>query len=172
MYESVDKNNLKFEYVGPTEDVSFYKYMDSKERFSEIKNNPLKFDDTLKRQEELLKKINEVKIGKRPLEQKEVIDNLEKFYKSREDVLHFFRVYTIMLFDADYDAKKDKTKGTGLRILTPKQVLQRLPIALAQVKAGNYSDSLLNEIRQIVYSLYQAKEITKKVYNNIIKSIQ
>ena len=65
MYESVDKNNLKFEYVGPTEDVSFYKYMDSKERFSEIKNNPLKFDDTLKRQEELLKKINEVKICKK-----------------------------------------------------------------------------------------------------------
>ena len=120
----------------------------------------------------MLKKINEVKIGKRPLEQKEVIDNLEKFYKSREDVLHFFRVYTIMLFDADYDAKKDKTKGTGLRILTPKQVLQRLPIALAQVKAGNSSESLLNEIRQIVYSLYQSKEITKKVYNDIIKSIQ
>ena len=51
-------------------------------------------------------------------------------------------------------------------------MLQRLPIALAQVKAGNNSESLLNEIRQIVYSLYQSKEITKKVYNNIIKSIQ
>ena len=63
-------------------------------------------------------------------------------------------------------------KGTGLRILTPKQMLQRLPIALAQIKAGNNSLSLLNEIRQIVYSLYQAKEITKKVYNNIIKSIK
>ena len=65
-----------------------------------------------------------------------------------------------------------KTTGTGLKILTPKQMLQRLPIALAQVKAGNNSESLLNEIRQIVYSLYQSKEITKKVYNNIIKSIQ
>ena len=52
------------------------------------------------------------------------------------------------------------------------QLLQRLPIALAQVKAGNNSESLLNEIRQIVYSLYQSKQITKKVYNNIIKSIQ
>ena len=51
-------------------------------------------------------------------------------------------------------------------------MLQRLPIALAQVKAGNNSESLLNEIRQIVYSLYQSKQITKKVYNNIIKSIQ
>ena len=46
-------------------------------------------------------------------------------------------------------------------------MFQRLPIALAQVKAGNNSESLLNEIRQIVYSLYQSKQITKKVYNNI-----
>ena len=51
-------------------------------------------------------------------------------------------------------------------------MLQRLPIALAQIKAGNNSKTLLNEIRQIVYSLYQAKEITKNVYNNIIKSIK
>ena len=51
-------------------------------------------------------------------------------------------------------------------------MFQRLPTALAQVKAGNNSQSLLNEIRQIVYSLYQSKEITKKVYNNIVKSIQ
>ena len=64
------------------------------------------------------------------------------------------------------------TTGTGLKILTPKQMLQRLPIAIAQVKAGSNSDSLSNEIRQIVYSLYQSKQITKKVYNKIIKSIQ
>ena len=51
-------------------------------------------------------------------------------------------------------------------------MLQRLPIALAQIKAGNNSDNLLNEIRQIVYSFYQSKDITKNVYNNIIKSIK
>ena len=62
-------------------------------------------------------------------------------------------------------------QGTDLKILTPKQMLQRLPIALAQIKAGNNSQSLLTEIGQIVYSLYQSKEISKKVYNNIIKSI-
>ena len=50
-------------------------------------------------------------------------------------------------------------------------MLQRLPIALAQLKAGNNSEILLNEIRQIVYSLYQSKQITKNVFNNIIKSI-
>ena len=66
-----------------------------------------------------------------------------------------------------------KTKqGTGLKILTPKQILQRLPMALTQVKAGNNLQRLLNEIRQIRYSLYQSKEITKQVYNNIIKSMQ
>ena len=51
-------------------------------------------------------------------------------------------------------------------------MLQRLPIALAVIKSGNSSESLLNEIRQILYSLYQSKEVTKKVYNNIIKSIK
>ena len=77
-----------------------------------------------------------------------------------------------MFFDASHEAKQNEIIGTGLKILTPKQMLQRLPIALAQVKACNNSENLLNEIRQIVYSLYQSKEITKKVYNNIIKSIQ
>ena len=77
-----------------------------------------------------------------------------------------------MLSNANYDAKQNETKGTGLKILTPKQMLQRLPIALAHVIAGNNSESLLNEIRQMVYSLYQSKKITKKVYNNTIKSIK
>ena len=66
----------------------------------------------------------------------------------------------------------ENQEGAGLKILTPKQMLQRLPIALAQVKTGNNSESLLNEIRQIVYSLYQSKQITKKVYNHIIESVQ
>ena len=103
--------------------------------------------------------------------QKEAINNFEKFYNSRE-VINFFRDYIEMLSHDNYYAKQDETKGTGLKKLTPKQMLQRLPIALAKLKAGNNSESLLNEIRQIVYSLYQSKQITKKAYNNIIKSIQ
>ena len=58
---------------------------------------------------------------------------------------------------------KEKKNGKGLKILTPKQMLQRLPIALAQVKAGNISENLLNAIREIMYFLYREKEITKKV---------
>ena len=100
---------------------------------------------------------------KKTLEQKEVINNLEKFYNSREEVFNFFRDYVEMLSDANYDARNNETKGTGLKILTPKQMLQRLPIALARVKATNNSESLLNEVRQIAYSLYQSKQITKKV---------
>ena len=59
-----------------------------------------------------------------------------------------------------------------LKILTPKQMIQRIPIALAQVIAGNTFKDLLNEMRQVMYSLYRAKEITKKVYSNLINSIK
>ena len=98
-----------------------------------------------------------------------VLENLYNFFEGREKNLDAFesKIFSV------------KSKGAGIlspnqckiNILTPKQMLQRLPIALAQVKAGNNSEKLLNEIRQIVYSLYQSKQITKKVYINIIKSI-
>ena len=93
---------------------------------------------------------------------KNILKNTQNLYYGRELVINAFKSGLFPL---------KSTTGTGLKILTPKQMLQRLPIALAQVKAGNNSESLLNEIRQIVYSLYQSKQITKKVYNNIIKSI-
>ena len=87
---------------------------------------------------------------------------MNNFYKAREIVLNGFKSKIFLI----------KSTGTGLfntdnsklKILTPKQMLQRLPIALAQVKAGSNSENLLNEIRQIIYALYQSKEITKKVY--------
>ena len=61
---------------------------------------------------------------------------------------------------------------SNLKILSSKQIPQRLPIALEQVKTGNTSENLVNKIRQIMYSSYRAKEITKKVYNNIMNSIK
>ena len=63
-------------------------------------------------------------------------------------------------------------EGKGLKILTNKQMLNRLPILLAQIQAGNNSVKLKNEIRQILYSLYRSKVLTKTVYNNLIKSIR
>ena len=65
LHDSVDYNNLKFEYVGPTKDVSFYEHKDSKQLFNAIKDNKINFDDAVKRQNELLSKISNVKIGKK-----------------------------------------------------------------------------------------------------------
>ena len=87
-------------------------------------------------------------------------------YKVRNDVNKLYDDYSSMVSEAKYEV----TKGRGLKILTPKQMLQILPISLAQVKAGNNSESFLNEIRKIVYSLY--RQTTIIIYNNIIKSIQ
>ena len=75
-----------------------------------------------------------------------------------------------MVFEARKIAIEQE--GEGLKILTPNQMLKRLPIALAQIKAVNNSEILLNEIRQIVYYLYRSKKITKMLYNNIINSIK
>ena len=99
-----------------------------------------------------------------------VLKNLYKLFEGRELILDSFQSKIFLT----------KSKGLGLlntnqsklKISSPKPMLQRLPIALGQVKADNNSESLLNEIRKIVYSLYQSKQITKKVYNNIIKSIK
>ena len=92
MSELHDRNeydNLKLKYMGPTKDVNFYDYMDSKELFNAIINNQIKFSEVMNKQNNFLKKLNEVKIGKKNDEQKEVINNLNKFYNSREEVIIF-----------------------------------------------------------------------------------
>ena len=84
-------------------------------------------------------------------------------------------------FSDDYDSNGwssgsgnvvSKAKDASLKILTDKQMLNRLPILLAQIHAGNNSNKLKNEARQILYSLYRSKLLTKIVYNNLIKSIR
>ena len=93
-------------------------------------------------------------------------------YEARNEAIKSYDDYSLMMSEAKTNSKQNNTtKGTRLKLLTPKQMLQQLPIALAQVKAGNNSENLLNEIRQIIYSLYQSKEICKKVYNNLMKSL-
>ena len=62
-------------------------------------------------------------------------------------------------------------QGQGLKMLTPSQMLSRLPISLAQLKAGNNSEKLKNEIRQLLYSLYRSKKLTKQLYKSLIDII-
>ena len=94
-----------------------------------------------------------------------LIQNVENVFDLREKTVDFFRDYSFLLSDAKFKAKY----GRGFKILTTKQMLQK---ALAQVQSGNTSENVLNEIRQIIYSLYRAKEIAKKVYNNIINLLK
>ena len=74
-------------------------------------------------------------------------------------------------FSDNYDSN-GWSSGSGFKILTNKQMFNRLPILLARIQAGNNSKLLKNEIKQILYSLYRSKVLTKTVYNNLIKSIQ
>ena len=114
--------------------------------------------------------LNTIRKGKKSANQKRTLANINIFINARDHAIKFIKDHSSMILEAKKLAKEQE--GTGLKILTPNQILKRLPIALAQIKAGNNSESLLNEIRKIVYSLYRSKKITKKVYNNIIKSIK
>ena len=116
--------------------------------------------------EEYFKKIRK---GGKNDKQRETLANINIIFNARNSAIKFIEDYGSMILEAKRLAKQE---GKGLKTLPPKQMLQRLPIALAQIKAGNNSESLLNETRQIVYFLYQSKEISKKVSNNIIKSIK
>ena len=100
--------------------------------------------------------------GNKTQEQKKTLSNLNIFFNGRSEAVKFYEDYSSMILEAKKKAAEEQTEETALKILSPKQMLQRLPIVLAQVKAGNNSESLLNEIRQIVYSLYQSKQISKK----------
>ena len=91
-------------------------------------------------------------------ESREARTNIENLYNARKGAIDFFEEFTSRASEARPQAKKE----TGLKIPTPKKRLQRLPMTLAQEKAGSNSESLLNEVRQILYSLYQSKEITNK----------
>ena len=83
LYNSVDYSNLNFKYVDPkNNDVSFYEHRDSKQLFSSIKDNKIRFDDAIKKQHEFLNKLSNIRIGNKNQEQKDVINNLEKFYIS------------------------------------------------------------------------------------------
>ena len=91
LHDSVDYNNLNFEYVGPTKDVNFCGYMDSKELFNLIKHSQIKFSEVKNKQNEFLNKLSNTKIGRKTPEQQKIINNLEKFYDSGEEVINFFR---------------------------------------------------------------------------------
>ena len=127
----------------------------------------MRFEDAEKNQMEFQSKLSSVRMGGNKTNKLlSEIENMISFYKSREEVIKFYNDYFKMVHKAEYNSKH----GKGLKTLHLKQLLQRLPIALALVKAGNTSENLIN--RQIIYSLYQEEEITKKGYDNIMNLIK
>ena len=99
-----------------------------------------------------------------------VKDDIEKTSEDEKKNERPNRILKIVKDILKFKEQKQQS-GQGLKILTPNQMLSRLPIALAQLQAGNNSDKLKNEIRQLLYSLYRSKNMTKQVYNNLMNYI-
>ena len=174
--KEINYKNLIYNVTNKTSgSIYFIKFKGPFGLFKEIREGDILLEMAEMDQENFKRELGQVKSGNpkhKSEKQLYTIKNVQKSYNSREKIFDFFNDYSKIKSEFIYRSKHDKAKGTGLKILTPKQVLQRLPIALAQIKAGNNSERLLNKIRQIFYSLYQSKQITKKVCNNIIKAIQ
>ena len=151
---SYDKNKNKFN----TEEVtkSLKKLRNKLINLSEFKEEYNKFLDNIV-------KFEYYKSEKEPGSVSPNQKKMRRYVRDLKDIID--------LYNLKSDSDKSK-KGEGLKILNDKQMLNRLPILLAQIQAGNNPIKLKNEARQILYSLYRSKVLTKTVYNNLIKSIR
>ena len=171
MRREIDYNNLVYNFKGPTTPIWYGGPMYT---CNQLKNGDTTLQQVEKQQKDFKKELNEISSGnpkRKSDNQLYVIKNVKNPYDSRQKIIDLLNDNSKIRFEDIYKSKQNETMGKGLKILTSKQMLQRLPIALVQVKASNNSENLLNEIKQIVYSLYQSKEITKKVYKNLMKSL-
>ena len=171
MNNKIDYNNLNYVVVGTGDKYSFDDLDDPLTFLNNIKKGEISMEKAIKQQYNFHKYLNLIRIGNKNYNQKRTLANINVFYNTRDNAIQFIQGYGRMILEAREKALIEQY-GKGLKILTPNQMLKRLPIALAQIKAVNNSESLVNEIIQIVYSLYRSKEINKKVYNNIINSIK
>ena len=171
MNNEIDYDDLDYVVLSSDMEYKFSVEKDPISLLNAIKKGVMSVEEAKNRQKDYLKYLNIIRKGNKNPRQKRTLSNIENYFNARNSAIKFIEDYGSMILEAKRLAKEDQ-EGEGLKILTPNQMLKRLPIALAQIKAGNNSESLLNEIRQIVYSLYRSKEITKKVYNNIINSIK
>ena len=106
-------------------------------------------------------------INKKLTELKNIVQNVPKDKVSKVEE----NEKIIDIVERILELNSEKKQGSGLKILTPNQMLSRLPITLAQLKAGNNSEKLKNEIRQLLYSLYRSKKLTKQLYKSLVDII-
>ena len=128
-----------------TGNVKFDEFDNALGIIDKIRDGKIDLDDAKNNQQKSKTYLEKIKKGNKSKEQKNTLYNIEMLYKARKEAIEFYDDYSLMMPKAK--VKANETKGTGLKILIPKQMLQRLPIALAQVKAGSNSESSLNEIK-------------------------
>ena len=98
-------------------------------------------------------------------------DEIEKISEDEKEIEQPDNIFKIVKEILDFNKKIRKQQGLDLKILTPNRMLSRLPISLAQLKAGNNSEKLKKEIRQILYSLHRSKKRTKQLYKSLVDAI-
>ena len=157
--KKVDRSRMV--YKGTNKTYDFRNFKTIRAFGNEIRNNIISLDTANIEQANLLSYINDfMKIKPRDPEKKklkfDVFNSVSSLVQGREMILTAFKSKILHRLEKSQKGE-GANEGERIKILTPNQMLKRLSIALAQVKAGNNSESLLNEIRQIVYSLYRSK---------------
>ena len=171
----IDYDDLKYvvERSGAKKDsieYNFNKIKDPMTLLKDIGDGKISVEEAKDKQENYYNYLKKIRKGNKSANQKKTLANINVLFNARDNVIKYVEDYSSMILEAKKLAREQE--GERLKILTPNQMLKGLPIALAQIKAGNNSESLLNEIRQIVYYLSRSKKITKMLYNNIINSIK
>ena len=170
MDNKIDYDNLKYVVERSDLEYNFNKMKDPITILNDIKEGKISVEEAKEKQKHYYSYLSTIRRGNKNASQKRTLVNINILFNARDNAIKYMEDYSSMILEAKKLAREQE--GTGLKILTSNQMLKRLPIALAQIKAGNNLESLLNEIRQIVYYLYRSKKSTKMLYNNIINSIK
>ena len=153
----IDYDNLKYIVYSRKQIINFSELKIPLILLAEIKKGEMTLEEANNYQKDYLDYLKTIRKGNKNVKQRETLANLNMFYNVREEAIRFIEDYGSMILEAKRLAREQEGTGANemsrvnaserLKILTPNQMLKRLPIALAQVKAGNNSESLLNEIR-------------------------
>ena len=156
----IDYENLKHVVVSCGKKFDFGSLEDPLVLLNDIEKGKIYVEEAKNKQQNYRNYLNVVRRGNKNADQKKALENINIHFNARNNAIKFIEDYGSMILEAKKLAKEQE--GTGLKILTRNKMLKRLPITLAQIKSGNNSESLLNEIRQIAYSLYRSKETQVK----------
>ena len=152
----ISYDNLKYVVERSGLEYNFNKIKDPITLFNDIKEGKISVEEAKEKQKDYYSYLNTIRRGNKNASQERTLANINILFNARDNAIKYIEDYSSMILEARKLAREQE--GTGLKMLSSNQMLKRLPIALTQIKAGNNSESLLNEIRQIVYYLYRSKK--------------